>query len=84
MIKTQTNLNKNQNQKSKETMLGLLTLIPSREVEKVVDEGGVEKRWPNGLLWWWQNSNTAAVRGVMTGWKEEERDCVIYIFFWLA
>jgi len=44
MIKGQINLNMNQIEKSKETNLELLTLIPRREVEKVVDESGAE-RW---------------------------------------
>ena len=50
MIKTQINLNKSQNQKSKEAELGLLTLMARRKVEEVVDEGGGWERVVAGLV----------------------------------
>jgi len=93
MIKNQINLNKNQHQKSKETKLGLLTLTPKREVEKVVDEGRAKRRWwlaaqaanwwPEGLLQWWRNSSTVAVGGHVWAERRGERVCDIY-FFYLA
>ena len=77
--------------KSRRPRLGLLTLMVRRGVGKLVDEGGVERRWwPD--YWWWTGGSSSCGGGLVAAtskggcrdYGREGRERHVYDYVYLA